>query len=126
METVLHAPFAGRVRELLVKTGSQVETGAPLLRIEPVAEAGDGAEAADESGPDLELPEPAPNGTADERAARGLDALSAILLGFDSDADTEAATLAGYLAAREEARTAGTTWSAARSTCSTSSPTSPS
>ena len=53
METVLHAPFAGRVRELLVKTGSQVETGAPLLRIEPVAEAGDGAEAADavRSGP---------------------------------------------------------------------------
>ena len=107
METVLHAPFAGRVRELLVKTGSQVETGAPLLRIEPVAEAGDGAEAAEQSGPDLELPEPARTATADERAARGLDALSAILLGFDSDADTEAATLAGYLAAREEARTGG-------------------
>ena len=107
METVLHAPFAGRVRELLVKTGSQVETGAPLLRIEPVAEAGDGAEADVQSGPDLELPEPSTNGSADERAARGLDALSAILLGFDSDADTEAATMAGYLAAREEARTGG-------------------
>ncbi len=33
-----------------MKTGSQVETGAPLLRIEPVAEAEDGAEAADAAG----------------------------------------------------------------------------
>jgi acetyl-CoA carboxylase carboxyltransferase component/biotin carboxyl carrier protein len=107
METVLHAPFAGRVRELLVKTGSQVETGAPLLRIEPVAEPGEGAETAEASGPDLELPVSTANGTADEHAARGLTALSAILLGYDSDAETEAATLAGYLAAREEARSAG-------------------
>ena len=47
------------------------------------------------------------DGSAAERAARGLAALSAILLGFDIDADTEAATLAGYLAARDEARTGG-------------------
>ena len=38
METVLHAPFAARVKELLVITGSQVETGAPLVRLEPVGE----------------------------------------------------------------------------------------
>src|SRR6478672_4537127 len=31
METVLPAPFAARVRELLVSVGSQVETGAPLV-----------------------------------------------------------------------------------------------
>ncbi len=108
METVLHAPFAGRVRELLVKTGSQVETGAPLMRIEPVPEAGDGTgDDATQTGPDLELPETAPEVSADERAARGLSALSAILLGYDSDADTEAATLGGYLGARDEARAAG-------------------
>ena len=36
METVLPAPFAATVKELLVSTGSQVETGAPLVRLEPV------------------------------------------------------------------------------------------
>ena len=108
METVLHAPFAGRVRELLVKTGSQVETGAPLMRVEPVPEAGDGTgDDVAQAGPDLELPETAPEVSADERAARGLSALNAILLGYDSDADTEAATLDGYLGARDEARAAG-------------------
>src|SRR4029079_5099059 len=50
MDTLLHAPSAGRVRELLVKTGSQVETGAPLLRIEPVGAAGGRAEGADPCG----------------------------------------------------------------------------
>ena len=56
METVLHAPFAARVKELLVITGSQVETGAALVKLEPV---GDGAEeaAAAETGPALDLPD---------------------------------------------------------------------
>ena len=100
METVLHAPFAGRVRELLVKTGSQVETGAPLLRIEPVAEAGTArARTPTGGGADLELPDDG-HRTAPRTSVRraGSTALSAILLGYDSDADTEAATLAGYLA----------------------------
>ena len=35
METVLQAPFAARVRELMVSSGSQVETGTPLVRLEP-------------------------------------------------------------------------------------------
>ena len=108
METVLRAPFAGRVRELLVKTGSQVETGAPLMRLEPVAEAGD--QPADETshmGPDLELPVGADAGSAKARAVRGLTDLSAILLGFDTDPDTEASTLASYLGARAESRAAG-------------------
>jgi acetyl/propionyl-CoA carboxylase alpha subunit/acetyl-CoA carboxylase carboxyltransferase component len=107
METVMHAPVAGRVRELLVKTGSQVETGAPLLRIEPVPEAGgDGVEAEPE-GPDLGLPEPAPEASAEERAARGVADLRAILLGYDTDPDGEAATLSAYLQARDESRAAG-------------------
>jgi len=108
METVLRAPFAGRLRELLVKTGSQVETGAPLLRIEPVADAEeDAGDKAAGGGADVELPTADANGSADERAAHGLAALTAILLGYDSDADTEAATLAEYLRAREEARESG-------------------
>ena len=61
METVLQAPFAGRVRELLVKTGSQVETGAPLLRIEPEAEEGQSqVAAAAQAGPDLGCRRPLP------------------------------------------------------------------
>ena len=38
METVLRAPFRARLRECLVSVGSQVETGAPLLRLEPLGD----------------------------------------------------------------------------------------
>ena len=67
-------------------TGSQVETGAPLVRLEPVgdAEAG-GAEAAPATAADLELPRAAGDASADDRAARGLDDLRSLLLGFDVD-----------------------------------------
>ena len=41
METVLRAPFRARLRECLVAVGSQVETGAPLLRLEPLGDGGD-------------------------------------------------------------------------------------
>ena len=108
METVLQASFAGRVRELLVKTGSQVETGAPLLRIEPEADEDDSqVDEASQAGPDLELPAAAPEAAAEHRVSGGLAALRAIMLGYDADPDSEAQTLAGYLEAREEARAAG-------------------
>ena len=38
METVIGAPFAARVKELLVISGSQVESMAPLVRLEPLAD----------------------------------------------------------------------------------------
>ena len=38
METVLRAPFRARLKECPVSVGSQVETGAPLLRLEPFAD----------------------------------------------------------------------------------------
>lgn len=44
METVLVAPFACRVKELLVMTGSQVESMAPLVRLEPIADGPDAVE----------------------------------------------------------------------------------
>ena len=53
METRLNAPFAATVRELHVSTGSQVETGAPLIRLEPTADAVEPAAVADV---DLDLP----------------------------------------------------------------------
>ena len=58
METVLNAPFAARVKELLVSAGSQVETGAPLVRLEPVGDdESDDESDADRAKPvDLDLP----------------------------------------------------------------------
>ena len=64
-------------------------------------------DAATQAGPDLELPEAVRPGSAAERVSEGRVALSAIMLGYDADPDSEAQTLAGYLSAREEARDAG-------------------
>jgi len=108
METVLYAPFAATVRELLVSAGSQAETGAPLLRLEPIAEdEGEVVAAGAGEGLDLDLPSALPDGSADEEVARGLDQLSATLLGFDIDPRDEGNTLAGYLRAREEVVASG-------------------
>ncbi len=108
METVIPAPFTGRVKELLVITGSQVETGAPLVRLEQVS---------DEEAPvashaaglidALDLP-PAPGETdATRRAVRGRAELSEILMGFDGEPARERAVLADYLAARDALRARG-------------------
>ncbi|GIF74960.1 ATP-binding protein [Asanoa siamensis] len=99
METVLRAPFRARVRECAVSVGSQVETGAPLMRLEPLG----GEEAAAESAvAEIELPGPAPDGTAAQRAAHALADLRGLLLGFDGDVRDHKRVLARYLAARAE------------------------
>jgi acetyl/propionyl-CoA carboxylase alpha subunit/acetyl-CoA carboxylase carboxyltransferase component len=108
METLLHAPFAAKVRELLVSTGSQVETGSPLLRLEPVLD--DAAEAPSTSGGvDLQLPSAGEASSAEDRLARGIADLSAMLLGYDLDPHDDGATLARYLAARDELAAEGRT-----------------
>ncbi|WP_020674158.1 biotin carboxylase N-terminal domain-containing protein [Amycolatopsis nigrescens] len=102
METVLRAPFRAKLRECLVSVGSQVETGAPLLRLEPLADEGGAEQAADSETVELELPE-APAGTsAAELAARGLQDLHSLLLGFDLDPHDQHRALSGYLTARAE------------------------
>jgi acetyl/propionyl-CoA carboxylase alpha subunit len=101
METELPAPFAGRVKELLVSAGSQVETGAPLLRLEPVA-SGDEAAAAVEPGIDLDLPHAANGLSPERRAQRALEDVRSLLLGFDVDPSDEGRALEEYLAARAE------------------------
>jgi len=103
METVLPAPFAGTVKELLVGTGSQVETGAPLIRLEPISDGEAAPEAAMDTGlVDLDLPEPATGGGAQERLERGLTDLGGMLLGYDVDPRDEGRALASYLTARDE------------------------
>ncbi len=103
METVLTAPFAGRVKELHVMTGSQVETMASLVRLEPVGDA-----APEETGPatSIDLPAPLADDTDPVATADRLRAdLSAVLMGYD--VDPSARTLPRYLAARDEVCEAG-------------------
>ena len=105
METVLRSPFAARVRELLVVTGSQVETGAPLVRLEPVADDAEGeapAPAPEQDGPELDLPETGSGSTPQQRAARGREDLTAILMGFDVDPQTNGSVVGDYLSARDQ------------------------
>jgi acetyl/propionyl-CoA carboxylase alpha subunit/acetyl-CoA carboxylase carboxyltransferase component len=108
METVLRAPFAARVRELLVITGSQVETGTPLVRLEPVDEdAGDEQAVPDEAGPALDLPTAAAAASPQERAARGRADVAAMLMGYDVDPREDGDVIASYLVARDELVAAG-------------------
>jgi hypothetical protein len=107
METVLPAPFAGRVKELLVAAGSQVETGAALVRLEPTGDPADAGAAADVDAPDLDLPDEVTDREPTERAARGRADLAAMLLGYDLDPSQEQRTLAGYLEARDEIEASG-------------------
>ena len=108
METVIHAPFAARVRDLFVSTGSQVETGGPVARLEPVAD--DATEEAQQpvtAGPALALPRDDSTQSAGEIASRCLGLLSAVMQGYDVTPSDRAAALRDYLAVRHELRAAG-------------------
>ncbi len=108
METVLPAPFTGTVRELLVSSGSQVETGAPLLRIDPVEDeaddSGQAGAAAEAEAVDLELAAV----TDDDGIERARTDLIAMLLGYDLDPDDEGGPLQRYVAGRRARVEAGT------------------
>ncbi|WP_231123570.1 ATP-binding protein [Nocardioides sambongensis] len=107
METVLAAPFAARVRELMVITGSQVETGAALVRLDPLEEGGEAAVEEDEAGPGLELPEASSDDDTSTCLRRGLTDLSAVLLGYDVDVRDGGSPLPAYLSARDRVAAAG-------------------
>ena len=80
METVVVAPFAARVRSLLVTAGGQVETGMPMIRLEPTGDLAE--ESAVVAGPELRLPDDRQDSLA-ERAGAYLTDLRDLLLGFD-------------------------------------------
>jgi acetyl/propionyl-CoA carboxylase alpha subunit/acetyl-CoA carboxylase carboxyltransferase component len=108
METVIHAPFAARVRELFVITGSQVQTGGPLARLEPVADdATEEARQPTSEGPALALPHDDSASSARERANRCLARLAAVLQGYDVSPGDRNIALQEYLDARDQLRTAG-------------------
>jgi acetyl/propionyl-CoA carboxylase alpha subunit/acetyl-CoA carboxylase carboxyltransferase component len=107
METVLRAPFRARLTQCAVSVGSQVQAGAPLLRLEPLAGEGDDSAGETAEAVELDLPAETPGAPAREVAARGLQDLRSLLLGFDVDPNDELRVLADYLAAREELADAG-------------------
>ena len=73
MEVALRAPVEGRVKELLVRAGTQVGTGEPLAKLEAI---GDGAAVVEASGGAVELP--TSSATADPAQQ-----LRDLLLGYD-------------------------------------------
>ncbi|TWP54211.1 ATP-grasp domain-containing protein [Lentzea tibetensis] len=102
METVLRAPFRARLKECAVAVGSQVPTGAPLLRLEPLGD-DDDAPVEKAEGPVVELELPGElDLPAQDKAARGLQDLRSMLLGFDTDTDDAKRLLGSYIAARGE------------------------
>ena len=104
METVIPAPFAATVKELLVAVGSQVETGAQLMRLEPTGDDGDDSAGAPQDAVviDLALPLPEPAGSANTQVREGLTDLRGMLMGYDIDPRDEGRTLADYLVARRQ------------------------
>ena len=109
METVLRAPFAARVKELQVVTGSQVEAGAALVRLEAVEDGvdSDAAAPAAEDGPELDLPPADSDESAAVRAERARGLLVSAMLGYDVPGQSGGGTLATYLDARAELVAAG-------------------
>lgn len=120
---LLPAPFAGRVKELLVAAGSQVETGAALVRLEPTGDPADAGAAADVDAPDLDPPDEVADREPTERVARGRADLAAMLLGYDLDPSQEQRTLTGYPRPATRSRRRAHRRSTTRSPCSGSSPT---
>ncbi|MCW2761493.1 MAG: ATP-grasp protein [Marmoricola sp.] len=100
METVVHAPFAARVKELLVITGSQVETGSALIKLEPLGEGVD--EAVADVAPDLDLPAADDATEPEVRGSRARAALTAVVLGYDVPPEDQDAALSEYLAVRDQ------------------------
>jgi acetyl/propionyl-CoA carboxylase alpha subunit/acetyl-CoA carboxylase carboxyltransferase component len=112
METVIPAPFAARVRELMVATGGQVETGMPMVRLEPLTddESGTAADAgAAGTAPELDLPTSPQATGAGARAAALLGDLRSMLLGFDVSPAARTETLAEYQRLRADALAADPT-----------------
>ncbi len=99
METAVRAPFAGRVREILASVNSQVDAGTPLLRLDKPVDDDSPSDA-----PVIEFELATPEDTSDVRARAGaqLDALRALITGYDVGAERAREIVAEYGEAREE------------------------
>src|SRR4051794_26222827 len=97
METAVHAPFAGRVRDVLARANAQVDAGAPLVSIDRV-----GGEVEEAAGERVALPAPDDESPAlaRDRALSLLAALQALITGFDVGEQYAKQLVAEYAAAR--------------------------
>lgn len=99
MEMVISSPVSGRVKELLVRTGTQVGPGEPLVRIEPDEdEPAAIAESAQVTLPHDEVAERTPA----ERARHAIGVLRDLVVGFDAPAGEVRRLLADWAAGRAE------------------------
>ncbi len=95
METQIVAPFSGKVRQVMAIPNVQVDTGAPLLQIDPVA-GGDTVAAAEQVVFGRSVV-PDGNGEAIQSSClQSLDELRQLMLGFDVDPKRTARLLAEW------------------------------
>ncbi len=95
MEMLVVAPFAGKVRQIMTIPNVQVDTGAPLLRLEPVADA-----SPDVAGERVVLGESIPFDdsmvTVRSRCRQNLEDIRQVMLGFDVDPASSARLFAEW------------------------------
>ncbi|HEX7537252.1 MAG TPA: biotin carboxylase N-terminal domain-containing protein [Dermatophilaceae bacterium] len=99
LQTAVRAPRSGRVREVLARVNSQVDAGAPLLRLDPPV-----GEAVVPDGPALSFTAPVSGDTPDApaRARARLEALRAMVTGYDVSPRRALALVAEYGTLRDE------------------------
>ncbi|HEY0401440.1 MAG TPA: biotin/lipoyl-containing protein, partial [Blastococcus sp.] len=99
METVVRAPYSGRIREVLAVVNSQVDAGAALLRLDP---AGDDDEKV--VGERVTLPgsKGAPAGMDRTTALDVLATMQALITGYDVSAEHGRQLVSAYSTARSE------------------------
>ena len=104
LETALRAPVSGRVAEVIVDANTQVEGGTRLVRLEPDADDTGGGSGADRVSLAALAPPVADADRADARtrAHDALDALHALVLGYDVDEREARPLLAALDRARDE------------------------
>lgn len=93
METAIHAPYAGTVREVLGTVNAQVDAGAPLLRVDQIAE-----EATKSHIPRVvfDLPNPVAGTDVLRDALARLRSLGAMMTGYDVSANRASTLLSEY------------------------------
>jgi acetyl/propionyl-CoA carboxylase alpha subunit/acetyl-CoA carboxylase carboxyltransferase component len=99
LQTAVTAPRSGRVREVFARVNSQVDAGAPLLRLDRPA-----GEAVVLDAPPVSFTAPLPGDEPDAptRAAERLEALRAMITGYDVSPKRALALVAEYGALRNE------------------------
>jgi acetyl/propionyl-CoA carboxylase alpha subunit/acetyl-CoA carboxylase carboxyltransferase component len=95
MEMQVVAPFSGKVRQIMTIPNVQVDTGAPLLQIDPVAD-GDTVADAQRVVFGASLPSNGDGHSAQSSCRQSLDELRQLMLGFDVDPKHTAQLLAEW------------------------------